>query len=290
MRDYLIFADSSADLDQKKADELNVEVIPMSFIIDGTAYANYPDEREFKYSDFYAALRSGSVSSTCQLNAQDFIDIFKPYLEKKQDILYIALSSGLSGTVDSANAAAKELMEEYPESKVLVIDSLAASLGEGLMVFYATQLKKQGKSIEEVFEWVIEHRLNFAHWFTVDDLMFLRRGGRLSGTVALVGTMLGIKPILHVDNEGHLINISKIRGRNKSLDALVECMQISAIDPSSQTVFISHGDCLDDAKYLADEIKKRFKTKDIYINYIGPIIGSHSGPGTVALFFFSDGR
>lgn len=290
MREYIIITDSCADLDPVMISKLKVEVIPMNFILDGKSYANWPDGRELSFIDFYKQLREGGMSSTSQLNTAELTDFFRGYLENEIDLLYIGLSSGLSGSVVSAAAAADELMAEYPESKVRVIDSLSASLGEGLMVFYASQLKKQGKTIDETTEWIEKHRLNFAHWFTVDDLNFLRRGGRLSGTVALLGTMLGIKPILHVDDEGHLINVFKARGRKNSLDMLVDRIEKTAVDPNDQTIFISHGDCLKDAEYTADEIKRRLKAKEIYINYIGPIIGSHSGPGTVAVFCFASGR
>ena len=290
MRDYTIFTDSSADLDPVMAEKLGVQVLPMNFILDGKTYANWPDGRELGFDDFYDRLRKGGMSSTSQVNTTEFIDMFRPYLQKGVDIAYIGLSSGLSGTVNSAFVAAEELMKEFPESKVRVVDSLSASLGEGLVVFYAAQMKKQGHSIDDTVDWINKHKLNFAHWFTVDDLDFLRRGGRLSGAVALFGAMLSIKPVLHVDNEGHLISMSKARGRKNSLNALVEHMAETAIEPDDQIVFISHGDCLKDAEYTADEIRRRFGTKDIYINYVGPVVGSHSGPGTIALFFFASER
>ena len=286
MSGYTIFTDSCCDLDPGMVKKLSVTVIPMSFTIDGEAFSGV----DYDLKDFYNKLRSGSKSSTAQLNTEELKNIFRPILMKKKDIIYIALSSGMSGTVNCAYTAAEELMREAEGSKVLIIDSLTASLGQGLMVFYAANLKKQGKTIDEVYDYIMEHRLNFASWFTVDDLMFLHRGGRLSGGVALFGTVLGIKPILHVSNSGHLINIAKARGRKGSLNALVECMKISAIEPAHQTVFISHGDCLTDAEYVAGQIEQLMGTKDIYISSIGPVIGSHSGPGTVALFFFADGR
>lgn len=286
MSDYVIFTDTCSDLNSKMIKDLCVEVIPMTVTLDGESFSS----EDLILNDFYSKLRGGSISSTSQINTTEFIDIFRPTLEKEKDIIYIALSSGLSGTVNSAFAAAEELMIEFPKQKIYVIDSLSASLGQGLMVYYAAKLMQQGKTAQEVYEYILEHRQNFAHWFTVDDLMFLRRGGRLTGAVALVGTVLGIKPVLHVDKNGHLVNVNKTRGRKNSLDALVGCMQVAAINPKNQTIFISHGDCEADAEYVADEIRKAFGTTDIYINYIGPVIGSHSGPGTVALFFFADGR
>lgn len=290
MKDYIIFTDSCADLDPKMIAELGIEVLPMHFTMDGKTYANWPDGRDIPFEKFYSKLRDGSMSSTSQANTLEFVDAFRPYVEKGLDLLYIGFSSGLSGTVNSGFLAAETLMKEYPESKVLVVDSLAASLGQGLLVWHAVQQKKAGKTVDEVALWVEEHRLEQAHWFTVDDLGFLRRGGRISGTVALLGTMIGIKPVLHVDDEGHLVNVSKTRGRKKSLDALVDRMEQTAVNPKDQMIFISHGDCLDEAKYVEKEIRRRFGTKDIYINFIGPVIGSHSGPGTMALFFMATGR
>lgn len=290
MRDYIIITDSCADLDPGMIKKLRIEVIPMTFILDGESYKNWPDGREMDFGEFYAQLRSGKMSSTSQLNTVEFLDYFRPFLEKEKDILYIGFSSGLSTTVESARAAAEELADAYPDCSIAVVDSLAASLGEGLMVSYAAQLKKQGRELNETVEWLEKHRLCFAHWFTVDDLNFLRRGGRLSGTVALLGTMLGIKPILHVDDEGHLISKEKARGRKASLDTLVDHIGKSADDPKNQSIFISHGDCLKDAEYVAQEVRRLFGTKEIYINHIGPVIGSHAGPGTVAVFFFAPKR
>lgn len=290
MRDYIIFTDSCSDLDPVMIKKLGAEVLPMNFHIDGETYANWPDGRELGFDEFYDRLRKGGMSSTSQVNTVEFVDTFRPFVEKGLDIAYFGFSSGLSGTVNSAFAAAEELMKEFPGSKVRVLDTLSASLGEGLVIFYAAQLKKQGHSIDETVEWIEKHLLNFSQWFTVDDLHFLKRGGRLSGGAALLGAMLGIKPVLHVDNEGHLINMSKARGRKNSLDALVDRFVETALEPKGQTVFISHGDCLEDAEYTANEIKKRAGAGEIYINYIGPVIGSHSGPGTVALFFFAKER
>ena len=184
----------------------------------------------------------------------------------------------------------EELAEQYPERKVVTVDTLAASMGEGLLVYLAVQQKKQGKSLEEVAKWVEDNRLKLSHWFTVDDLNHLKRGGRVSGAAAFFGTMLNIKPVLHVDDEGHLIPMEKVRGRRQSLDALVDHMAKTGIDNAHQTVFISHGDCQSDVEYVADQIRRRFGTKDIHTNYIGPVIGTHSGPGTVALFFLAQNR
>ncbi|MFV0414278.1 MAG: DegV family protein [Oscillospiraceae bacterium] len=290
MKDYVIYTDTCADFDEKKIAELGIEVSPLTFHIDGGSYANWPDGREMAFSEFYSRLRGGSTSSTSQINVIDFTEAFRPILEGGRDILYIGFSSGLSGTVSSGKVAAEELSAEFPDSKIIVVDSLAASLGQGLLVWHAVQQKRQGKTIEELAGWLEENKLKLAHWFTVNDLNFLKRGGRVSGAAALFGTMLNIKPILHVDNNGKLIPMEKVRGRKQSLDALADHMEKTAINPAEQVIFISHGDCLEEAEYLAAEVKRRFGVKEVYINYVGPVIGSHSGPGTMALFFLATSR
>ena len=290
MREYVIFTDSSADFDNEMMQQLGVEVQPLMFTLNGSNYLNWPDGREMDPADFYAKLREGGSSSTSQVNVGEFTDAFRPVLQAGKDLLYLGFSSGLSGTVNSGRMAAEELAAEFPDAKIIVVDTLAASLGQGLLVWYAAKMKQQGKTIDEVAAWIEENKLLLAHWFTVDDLNFLKRGGRLSGAAALFGTMLNIKPVLHVDNEGHLIAMEKIRGRRQSLNALVDKMEETAVNPAEQTVFISHGGCREDADYVASEVKRRFGVKDIYINYVGPVIGSHSGPGTMALFFLATHR
>ena len=214
----------------------------------------------------------------------------RPILQEGRDILYLAFSSGLSTTYQSAVIAADGLREEFPDAKIYTVDSLAASLGQGLFVYLCAQQKQAGKTIDEVRDYAEEIKLKVCHWFTVDDLNHLKRGGRISAATALFGTMLTIKPVLHVDDEGHLISVSKARGRKASLLALVDRMEKTAIDPKNQTVFISHGDCEADAQFVADEVRRRFGTEDIHINYVGPVIGNHSGPGTLALFFLGTER
>lgn len=290
MNDYTIITDSCADLDQRMLDDLDVKLIPMVFNLDGTEYMNWPDGRDISFEDFYAKLRNGGSSSTAQINITEFLDVFRTYLKEGKDILYLGFSSGLSGTVNSARLAAEELAEEFPESKILVVDTLCASLGQGLLVWHVVQQKKNGATIEEAAKWAEEKKYNLAHWFTVDDLNFLKRGGRLSGAAALVGTMLNIKPVLDVDNDGHLIAKEKVRGRKQSLNALVDHMENTAIDPANQMVFISHGAAKEDMDYVEAEIRRRMGTTRFYTNYIGPVIGSHSGPGTIALFFLASER
>ena len=245
---------------------------------------------EMSTETFYAKLREGKMSTTSQINADEFARTFEPILEAGEDVLYIAFSSGLSGTCQSAYIARDELKEKYPERKIYVFDSLCASMGEGLLVYQAALLKRAGTDIDSLYKWLGENVLKLCHWFTVDDLNHLKRGGRVSTTAALVGTMLGIKPVLHVDDEGHLIPVSKVRGRRQSLDALVQKMAETAIHPDEQTIFISHGDCLKDAEYVAEQVRSKFGVKNIQINFVGPVIGAHSGPGTVALFFFGTQR
>lgn len=290
MDTYKIITDSTTDITPAMVKELDLEIVPFCFIMNGKTYESTADEKAMKTKDFYDRLRKGEMSTTAQINSDAFIERFTPILDQGDDILYIAFSSGLSGTCQSAMIAKNELQEKYPERKIYVFDSLAASMGQGLLVYLAANMKKGGASIDEIYKWLGKNVLKLAHWFTVEDLNHLKRGGRVSAGAALVGTMLGIKPVLHVDNEGHLVSVSKVRGRKQSLDALVSKMEETAINPAEQTVFISHGDSLEDAKYVERMLKEKLGVKKVYINYIGPIIGAHSGPGTIALFFIGKER
>lgn len=290
MRDYVIITDSTTDLTQELINELDITVIPMEFNIDGKGYLNYSDERDISYKEFYDFLRNGKNSTTSLINTATFTELFEPILEDGKDILYIAFSSGLSGTYNSSCIAAQMLSEKYTDSKIYTVDSLSASMGEGLLVYHAVNKKKEGMNIDELKDWVENNKLNLCHWFTVDDLHHLKRGGRLSSAAAIVGTMLNIKPVLNVDNEGHLIPVEKVRGRKLSITAMLKMMEKTAINPEEQTIFISHGDCLEEAEFLANLVKEKLNVKDIKMNYIGPVIGSHSGPGTIALFFLGTER
>ncbi len=290
MADYRIITDSTTDLSEEMVKELDVQVVPLHFTIDGKTYGNYPDERELSSTEFYRKLRAGQQSTTAQINPEMFVEIFKPILEAGEDILYVGFSSGLSGTFQASQFAAEELKSQYPERKIYCVDTLAASMGEGLLVFYAANMKKDGASIDDIKSWLDENILKLAHWFTVDDLFHLKRGGRVSAAAAVFGSMLNIKPVLHVDDEGHLIPFAKARGRRKSLDFLVEKMDETAIDAKNQTVFISHADAIEDAEYVRDQIQKKLGVKNFRINFIGPVIGSHAGPGTIALFFIAEHR
>ena len=289
MAEYVLFTESTADLSVELVQELGVEVLPMRFSLNGKEYNNYPDNRELDPHDFYDALRAGGMSTTSQINQAAFEEAFGPVLEAGKDILYLSFSSGLSGTFQSARLAAEELAEKYPERTVRVIDTLQASMGEGLAVYYAATLKNEGKSLEEVASWFEANKMRVCAWFTVDDLMFLKRGGRLGGGAAVVGTLLGIKPILHVDDDGHLIAMEKVRGRRASLDGLVKHLAASDVPVSEQVVFVSHGDFPEDCEYVVERCKA-LGAKKVYVSTIGPVIGAHSGPGTVALFFLAAKR
>ncbi|NLJ30990.1 MAG: DegV family protein [Clostridiales bacterium] len=285
MSGYHIVTDSTCDLPQRLVEQLGVTVIPMEFSIGSATFHNYPDERELSSHEFYERLRYGETSVTTQITPVQFMEVFEPFLAAGTDILYIAFSSGLSATCGNATLVAEELAHKYPERKIIAVDSLAASMGEGLLVYYAARKKAEGAALEEVRDWLLKNRNRLAHWFTVDDLNHLKRGGRVSGAAALVGTMLGIKPVLHVDDEGRLIPMEKVRGRRQSLDALVKHMEQKAEQPEAQMIFVSHGDSPEDADYVAEQVKKKFGVQQIEINPIGPVIGTHSGPGTVALFY-----
>ena len=290
MSDFVILTDSSADLGEEMVRKLGVQVVPLGFVLDGQVYHDYPDNRDMDPHAFYERLRKGDAATTNAVNTAQYTEALEPLLQAGRDVLVLAFSSGLSATYQSSVIAVEELRAKYPERKLYTVDTLCASLGQGLLVWYAAQLRERGRSIKEVRDWVEEHKLNLCHQFTVDDLYFLKRGGRVSAATALVGSMLHIKPVLHVDSEGHLINIDKVRGRQASLKALVDRMEETAIDPGSLTVFISHGDCLEDAQAVAEMVKKRFGVDEVYINYVGPVIGAHSGPGTVALFYIGTER
>ena len=292
-QNYVIFTDSTTDLTPAMIEALGIEVLPLEFVFsDGKSYKNYPDCREMSNKDFYIKVKEGELPKTNQINVTTYTEAFEPYLKDGKDILILSFSSALSGTYQSATIAAKEMSEKYPSRKLIAIDTLSASMGEGLLVYLAVnKAKDENMTIDELAKWVEDNKLRLAHWFTVDDLNHLKRGGRVSSAAALIGTILGIKPVLHVDNEGRLIPVDKVRGRRQSLDALANKL-FATIDKKegAQMIFISHGDCEEDAKYLADKIRTGVAVKDIKINFVGPVIGTHSGPGTMALFFLATER
>lgn len=290
MREYIIMTDSSCDLPLEIVNDLEISVLPLSLVIDDKKYYNYLDERDITFSEFYKLMRNKKTSKTSAVNPSDFVNEMEKFLKQGKDILYLGFSSGLSCTYNNANTAADQLLKIYPDRKIYTVDTLCASLGQGLLVYLTAMEKQKGKSIEELRDFAENIKLKVCHWFTVEDLYHLKRGGRISSSTAVIGSMLGIKPILHVDNMGKLINVGKVRGRKASINELFNKVKENAIIPSQQTVFISHGDCLDDANYLADLLKKELNVKEVIINYVGPVIGTHSGPGTMAIFFLGNKR
>ncbi|MBQ2893545.1 MAG: DegV family protein [Oscillospiraceae bacterium] len=287
MSDFCIITDSGSDLTQAMAAALNISIVPLTVNFKGQSQSDSVDDG---VREFYDGLRSGEAATTSAINPTGWAEKIEPILAGGQDVLVIGFSSGLSTTYQSAVIAAEELKEKYPNRKIRVVDSLCASLGQGLLVWYACKKRDAGMSLDELADWLEENKFRLCHWFTVDDLMYLKRGGRVSAATALVGTMLQIKPVLHVDNEGHLINVSKARGRKASIEALAKKLGELGLEGENSTVFISHGDCIDDARYLEAILKEKYGVKEVIIGYVGAVIGSHSGPGTLALFFLGHNR
>ncbi len=284
---YRIITDTCCDFPGEMYEQLQLDVVNLSLLFRGETISTVSDTLN---KTIFDALRAGESATTSAANPQQWSAALEPVLASGEDALALAFSSGLSTTYQSAVIAANELAEKYPERTVKVVDTLCASMGQGLLVWYACQKRDAGMSLEQVYQWCEENKLNLCHWFTVDDLMFLKRGGRVSAATALVGTMLNIKPILHVDNEGHLISKGKVRGRKASLDALAAKLGELGLPGENETVFISHGDCLEDAQYLANRVKEKYGVKNVIISYVGAVIGSHSGPGTMAFFFLGAHR
>lgn len=287
MNDYVILTDSSCDLPDDIVKKYQLEILQLDFIVEGEG-SFHNDQADIE--KVYSKLRNGANIKTSAANISQASEAIEALFNQKKDILYLGFSSGLSSTYQTVYMAGQELMEEYPERKMISVDTLAASMGQGLLVYKACQAKDAGKSLEENAQYIEDIKLKLCHWFTVDDLFFLKRGGRISGVTATVGTMLSIKPILHVDDEGHLINVSKVRGRKAAITELANRMEKLAVHPEDQDIFISHGDCIEDAEKLASIIKERFGNDRITISYVGPVIGAHSGPGTLALFFLGEHR
>ncbi len=284
---YQIITDTCCDFPANLYKELNLAVVPLAVQYQGKYYHEYS---EGWLKKLYAGLRNGEVTSTSAINPDGWATVFESVLAAGKDALVLVFSSGLSATYQSAVIAADELKEKYPGRTIRVVDTLCASMGQGLFVYYACQKRDAGLSLDELTAWCEEYKFKVCHWFTVDDLMYLKRGGRVSAATALVGTMLQIKPVLHVDDEGHLINVSKARGRKASIEALAKKVEELGIPGANDIAFISHGDCMDDAKYLEALLKEKYGIKKVIISYIGAVIGSHSGPGTLALFFLGEHR
>ena len=287
MNNYVILTDSCCDLTEEQLAELSAASLSLEVLIDG-GEPIYNHELDIK--EFYKKLREKGSVTTAAISMERFTEFFESYLSEGTDILYLGFTSGLSGTYNAAFVAAQELAEKYPERKIYTVDTLCASLGQGLFVYLAAKLKAEGKTIDELYEWAKEKRYNLCHWVTVDDLFFLKRGGRVSSATAVMGTMLSIKPIIHVDHKGKLINVEKARGRKGALDNLFEHMRATVIEPEKQTMFICHGDCIEDAEYMAKRMKEELGVPEVIIGYTGPVIGAHSGPGTLAIFFLGTER
>lgn len=287
MANYQIITDSGSDLPVEKLAQWDVKMASLSLLFREQTLADSVTEDT---KAFYEAMRNGESASTSAINPDGWTAVMEPVLQQGKDVLVIAFSSGLSTTYQSAVIAAGELQEQYPERTIKVVDSLCASLGGGLLVWYACQKRDAGMSLEELTAWVETNKWHLCHWFTVDDLRYLKRGGRISAATALVGTMLNIKPVLHVDEEGHLVSVGKVRGRKSSIEALVKQMEALSAPGRNEVVFICHGDCLEDARYLEKLVKERCGVKEVFIGYTGAVIGAHSGPGTLALFFLGEHR
>lgn len=285
MADYVIMTDSCCDLPADMAAELELEVLPLRLELGGRSYRNLLDGSEIGFQEFYSQVRGGAMPVTSAVNVGEFDAVMRPIAESGRDILCLCFSSALSTTYQSAVIAGRELEEAFPERKVRVVDSLCASMGQGLFVWLCAQEKRKGKTLEEVLDFAEGAKGNICHWFTVDDLNHLKRGGRVSAAAALFGTMLSVKPVLHVDGQGRLIPMEKCRGRKASLLALVDHMEKTAVDPERYPVFISHGDCREEAEFVAAEARRRLGVREAYINYVGPVIGSHTGAGVMTLFF-----
>ena len=287
MNKYIIYTDSGSDIDIPSLNEWNVKHISLSLTFEDEGKVLLNDEID--PVDFYNRMRSGAVAKTAAVNTESFKRAFEDELKAGNDILYIGFSTGLSTTCNSAAIAAKQLMEVYPDNKIICVDTLAASAGQGLLVYLAVQKRDEGKSLEEVAEYIEANKLNLCHWFTVDDLVYLKRGGRVSPAVAFVGGVLGIKPVMHVDNEGHLVNVFKARGRKASLKGLCDKFGETVIDKDGP-IFICHGDCDADVETLKEMLMTEHGATVDKVVYTGPVIGAHSGPGTLALFYLGKQR
>ena len=284
---YRIITDNCCDFPTDMYAELDLTAVPLVVRFQNKEVSQYSEKWLKK---MYDGLRSGEEATTSAVNPQGWEEAIEPVLADGQDALVLTFSSGLSTTHQSAVIAAGELSEKYPDRKIRVIDTLCASLGQGLLVWYACKKRSEGMDFDTLADWVEANKLHLCHWFTVDDLMFLKRGGRISAATALVGTMLQIKPVLHVDDEGHLINVSKARGRKASIEALAKKLGETGLPGENETVFISHGDCIEDVKILEKILKEKYGVKEVFTYYVGAVIGSHAGPGTIALFFLGSKR
>ena len=287
MRDYIITVNSTVDTGKEWLEERNVPVIPLKYTIDGQEYT---DMYGLSDKEFFQKLREGKMSVTSQINPEEAKEMLEPYVKEGKDVLHLAFSSALSGTCNSMKIAAEELQEEYPEAKVIVVDTLCACMGEAMLLYYALKQKEAGKTIEEVAQWAEENKLHVCHNVTVDDLFHLHRGGRVSKTAAVLGTMVKVKPIIHMDDNGALQVIGKERGRKKSLHKIVDMAGERSEGWDNEIIMITHGDCLEDAEYVAKLVREKMGIENVFIHNIGTVIGSHTGPGVVATFCMGNKR
>jgi len=289
VRDYVIITDSSCDLPEDLVRQWDLTVVPLSVEIGSDRFYNTPEEAPDGHT-FYSRLVKGEPVKTSAPNVEEFMASMRPILLDGKDILNLSFSSALSATYQNACIAAEELKEEFPDATILTVDTLAASLGQGMLVDLALEQQRQGRTIWEVRDYIESNKLHLCHWFTVGDLSQLRRGGRLSAGKAILGNLLHIKPVLHVDDNGRLVPMDSVKGRKKSIEAMFEKMRETVTEPQSQRIYISHGDCLDDAQMLADMAREQLGVQSVTIGYVGPVIGAHSGYRTLALFFLGTKR
>ena len=291
MRDYMIMTDSCCSLNRQEVDELGITVLPLSFTMEGKTYLDTPDHADMSPETFFQKIADGVDCTTAAVNVGQFTDAMTSALNEGKDILCISFSSALSTTYQSACIAAESVQAKHPEGRIRVIDSLSASLGQGLLMYLTAHKKlEENLTLDQLGDWVEENKLHVCHWFTVDDLNYLKKGGRVSAATALVGTMLSIKPIMHTSDEGKLTVVGKARGRKSSLNTLIDTVGRLGIDLQEQTMFICQADCQAEAETVAAQLKQRYGVKEVYINYIGPVIGSHTGPNTMGLFFVGTER
>lgn len=289
-RKYRIVTDSSANLTDELIDKYDIGIASLVFYSGNKEFTSYVKGVKTDLKQFYDMLRKKDALTTSCVNEATFIEVFEPTLQEGLDILYIGFSSALSATYISGEKAAAALRKKYPERKIITVNTLGASLGEGLLVLYAARMKEAGASMKEVQNWLEQNRLKLCHYFTVDDLFFLFRGGRVKKTSYLIANLVNIKPIMHMDDYGRLIPIGKVMGRKKSLNTIAEMVIRDIVDPEDQTICVSHGDCIEDVEYLKEKIEEKIKVKEWVINYVDPVVGAHSGPGTVAIFFLGNHR
>ena len=288
MASYQIITDSCCDFTEQQYLANQVLCVPLTVMYNGEAHSNFSDEKSVKA--FYDILRTGTTATTSAANPENWLKVMGPVLEAGKDILVLAFTSALSATYQSAVIAAGELREQYPDRKIRVIDTRCAALGQGLLLWYACRKRDAGLSLEELTAWVEENKLHICHWVTVDDLSHLKRGGRISGATALVGTMLNIKPIIHVDDEGRLVSVGKCRGRKAAMEHIASKLGEAGAGFDNSTVFVAHGDCPEDAAALEKILKEKYGVREVITGYVGPVIGAHTGPGVLVVFFMGNHR